>query len=61
MIHRKTKIVCTLGPATDREGVLRDGTCALSATFEFTTRKVKDVEVNPVTYTHLALPTILRV
>ena len=21
---RKTKIVCTLGPATDREGVLRD-------------------------------------
>ena len=25
---RKTKIVCTLGPATDREGVLRDMICA---------------------------------
>ena len=24
MDMRKTKIVCTLGPSTDREGVLRD-------------------------------------
>ena len=25
---RKTKIVCTLGPSTDKEGVLRDMICA---------------------------------
>ena len=43
---RKTKIVCTLGPSTDQEGVLRE--MLLSG-------------MNAVSYTHLTLPTILRV
>jgi len=38
--------VATIVSQSTREGVLRDGTGALSATFEFTTRKVKDVAVN---------------
>lgn len=38
--------VATIVTQSTREGVLRDGTGALSATFEFTTRKVKDVAVN---------------
>ncbi|TFD18698.1 hemolysin family protein [Cryobacterium sp. TMT4-10] len=37
--------VATIVSQSTREGVLRDGTGALSATFEFTTRKVKDVAV----------------
>ena len=38
--------VATIVSQSTREGVLRDGTGALSATFEFTTRKVRDVAVN---------------
>ncbi|MBC7441978.1 MAG: HlyC/CorC family transporter [Ramlibacter sp.] len=37
--------VATIVTQSTREGLLRDGTGALSATFEFTTRKVKDVAV----------------
>ena len=37
--------VATIVSESTREGVLRDGTGALSATFEFTTRKVRDVAV----------------
>ncbi|TFD01898.1 HlyC/CorC family transporter [Cryobacterium sinapicolor] len=38
--------VATIVSQSTREGVLRDGTGALSATFEFTTRKVRDIAVS---------------
>ena len=59
---RRTKIVCTLGPATDdveiMKELIRNGLNAARVNFSHGTYETHG---ETVSYTHLTLPTILRV
>ena len=59
---RKTKIICTLGPSTDQEGVLRElvANGMNVARFNFSHGSHEEHLgrfEKPVSYTHLTLPT----
>ena len=58
---RKTKIICTLGPSTDKDGVLRElianGMNVARFNFSHGSHEEHKGRLDPVSYTHLTLPT----
>ena len=58
---RRTKIVCTLGPSTDKEEVLRNlmknGMNVARMNFSHGTHEEQKARLDTVSYTHLTLPT----
>ena len=62
---RKTKIICTLGPATASDEVVRElmlsGMNVARFNFSHSTHEEHRKRFEPVSYTHLTLPTICSV